>query len=198
MIQMLKDFDREDLETLWKLVKAKHGSTRPEEGYERVLWGDLMTMFEPDVESPVWRTLQNEKVLIWKLFDSCGVHFLRLQSMHLFMLVEKRYPLTPATITEMLNKKLQTDHLNEMCYQLLKLMTKQLKNPGSGRIVGIKRLHDDLRVTTAQLVLLVQSYNCLFRVNAAGTKLQLLKDYNCSRIKTAKNIKINLRSRILT
>ncbi|GJT95368.1 putative ribonuclease H-like domain-containing protein [Tanacetum coccineum] len=36
MIQMLKDFDREDLETLWKLVKAKHGSTRLEEGYERV------------------------------------------------------------------------------------------------------------------------------------------------------------------
>ncbi|GKB93742.1 hypothetical protein Tco_0979879 [Tanacetum coccineum] len=34
-IQMLKSFDREDLETLWKLVKAKHGSTRPEEGYER-------------------------------------------------------------------------------------------------------------------------------------------------------------------
>ncbi|GKA06457.1 hypothetical protein Tco_0685681 [Tanacetum coccineum] len=34
---MLKSFDREDLETLWKLVKAKHGSTRPEEGYQRVL-----------------------------------------------------------------------------------------------------------------------------------------------------------------
>ncbi|GKB84616.1 hypothetical protein Tco_0956888 [Tanacetum coccineum] len=57
MIQMLQNFDRDNLETLWKLVKAKHGSTRPYEGYERVLWGDLMTMFEPDVESPVWRTL---------------------------------------------------------------------------------------------------------------------------------------------
>ncbi|GJY28418.1 hypothetical protein Tco_0404185 [Tanacetum coccineum] len=34
---MLKSFDREDLKTLWKLVKAKHGATRPEEGYERVL-----------------------------------------------------------------------------------------------------------------------------------------------------------------
>ncbi|GJS44867.1 hypothetical protein Tco_0594988 [Tanacetum coccineum] len=67
-----------------------------------------------------------------------------------------------------------------------------------GRIVGIKRLHDDLRVTAAQLVLLVQSYNCLFRVNAAGTKLQLLKGYNCSRIKTAEKIKIDWRSRILT
>ncbi|GKB88200.1 ribonuclease H-like domain-containing protein [Tanacetum coccineum] len=42
--------------------------------------------------------------------------------------------------------------------------------------VRIKRLHNDLRVTAAQLVLLVQSYNCLFRVNAVGTKLQLLKD----------------------
>ncbi|GJZ52757.1 hypothetical protein Tco_0607642 [Tanacetum coccineum] len=38
---MLKSFDKEDLETLWKLVKAKHGSTRPEEGYKRVLWDDL-------------------------------------------------------------------------------------------------------------------------------------------------------------
>ncbi|GJT11061.1 hypothetical protein Tco_0858103, partial [Tanacetum coccineum] len=28
---------REDLETLWKLVKAKHGSTRLEEGFKRVL-----------------------------------------------------------------------------------------------------------------------------------------------------------------
>ncbi|GJZ60423.1 hypothetical protein Tco_0616239 [Tanacetum coccineum] len=124
---MLRDFDREDLETLWKLVKAKHGSTRPEEGYERVLWGDLRTMFEHNIEDTVWRNLLGNKVLIWKLFDSCGVHFVRFQDMHLFMLVEKRYPLTPATITEMLNKKLQTDHLNEMCYQLLKLMTKQLK-----------------------------------------------------------------------
>ncbi|GJV47998.1 hypothetical protein Tco_1438210 [Tanacetum coccineum] len=43
--------DREDLETLWKLVKAKHGLRRPEEDYERVLWGDLKVMFEPDVES---------------------------------------------------------------------------------------------------------------------------------------------------
>ncbi|GJS77109.1 retrovirus-related pol polyprotein from transposon TNT 1-94 [Tanacetum coccineum] len=58
---------REDLETLWKLVKAKHGSTRPDEGYERVLWGDLK----------------------------------------IYMLVEKKYHLTPTTITNMLNKKFQ-------------------------------------------------------------------------------------------
>ncbi|GJS21044.1 ribonuclease H-like domain, reverse transcriptase, RNA-dependent DNA polymerase [Tanacetum coccineum] len=41
MIKMFQGINREDLETLWKLVKAKHKNTRPEEDYERVLWGDL-------------------------------------------------------------------------------------------------------------------------------------------------------------
>ncbi|GJY31294.1 hypothetical protein Tco_0414789 [Tanacetum coccineum] len=36
MIKMLQDINREDLETFWKLVKAKHGNTRSEEDYERV------------------------------------------------------------------------------------------------------------------------------------------------------------------
>nr|GEW23366.1 hypothetical protein [Tanacetum cinerariifolium] len=37
MIKLLENIDREDLKTLWKLVKDKHGNTRPEEDYERVL-----------------------------------------------------------------------------------------------------------------------------------------------------------------
>ncbi|GJU45606.1 hypothetical protein Tco_1202872 [Tanacetum coccineum] len=60
----------------------------------------------------------------------------------------EKYPLTPATIIEMLNKKLQADHWNEMCYQLLKLMTKHLKNPGSvSSVAGIKV---NVLVTTAE------------------------------------------------
>ncbi|GKB28258.1 hypothetical protein Tco_0867659, partial [Tanacetum coccineum] len=125
------NIDREDLKTLWKLVKAKHRNTRPEEAYERVLWGDMKVMFEPDVESEVWRNLQGYNVTVWKLFSSSGVHFVRFQNLHIFMLVEKKYPFTPSTIIKMLNKKLQTDHWNKMCYQLFKLMTKQLKNLGS-------------------------------------------------------------------
>ncbi|GJS69309.1 hypothetical protein Tco_0702150 [Tanacetum coccineum] len=127
MIKMLQGIDREDLGTLWKLVKAKDENTRPERDYERVLWGDLKVMFEPDIKSDVWRSLQGYKVNVWKLFDNCRVQFLRFRNLHVFMLVEKRYPLTPITITNMLNKKLQGDHWNEMCYQLLKLMKKQEK-----------------------------------------------------------------------
>ncbi|GKA45077.1 hypothetical protein Tco_0737873 [Tanacetum coccineum] len=47
---MLRSFDKEDLETLWKLVKAKHGRYSVEE-------------------------FTRKKVLVWKLFDSCRVHF---------------------------------------------------------------------------------------------------------------------------
>ncbi|GJU55999.1 putative ribonuclease H-like domain-containing protein [Tanacetum coccineum] len=47
---MLKCFDREDLESLYRLVKAKHGSIRPVEDLNLVLYGDLKTIFEPHVE----------------------------------------------------------------------------------------------------------------------------------------------------
>ncbi|GJW59042.1 hypothetical protein Tco_0105773 [Tanacetum coccineum] len=35
MIRMLQNISREDLETLWKLVKTKHGNIRPEDDYEK-------------------------------------------------------------------------------------------------------------------------------------------------------------------
>ncbi|GJT24684.1 hypothetical protein Tco_0894621 [Tanacetum coccineum] len=61
MIRLLQGIDREDLQTLWKLVKTKHGDSRPGDEYERVLWGDLKVMFEPNIKSDVWRNLQDTK-----------------------------------------------------------------------------------------------------------------------------------------
>ncbi|GJW03115.1 hypothetical protein Tco_1561971 [Tanacetum coccineum] len=45
----------------------------------------------------------------------------------IYMLVEKKYPLTPSTLTMMLEKKLMIDYESEMAYQLLKFIVKQLK-----------------------------------------------------------------------
>ncbi|GJY23795.1 hypothetical protein Tco_0397453 [Tanacetum coccineum] len=64
MIKMLQGIDREDLETLWKLVKAKHENTRPEDDYERVLWGDLKVMFEPDIKIKEKMESQSESTQI--------------------------------------------------------------------------------------------------------------------------------------
>ncbi|GJR21936.1 reverse transcriptase domain-containing protein [Tanacetum coccineum] len=94
---MLKSFDREDLEDLYKLVKARYGSTRPVESMYYLLWNDMKIMFEPHVEDEI------------------------------YMLVEKKYPLTPPTLSMMLEKKLQIDYESEMAYQLCELIMKQLK-----------------------------------------------------------------------
>nr|GFA07375.1 hypothetical protein [Tanacetum cinerariifolium] len=66
-------------------------------------------MFEPDVESEVWTQLQGHDVKVWKLFSSSGVHFVRFKNLHIFLLVDKVYPFTHATITKMLERKLQAD-----------------------------------------------------------------------------------------
>nr|GEX96364.1 hypothetical protein [Tanacetum cinerariifolium] len=68
--------------------------------------GDMKTMFKLHVIDDVWRKKQGYKVLEWKLYDSHGVHSLRMQSVHIYMLVEKKYLLTAPTLTDMLNKKL--------------------------------------------------------------------------------------------
>ncbi|GKC85465.1 hypothetical protein Tco_1141182 [Tanacetum coccineum] len=101
--QMLQSFDREDLKELYKLVKAKYESTRPVEDLDLLLWGDLKIMFEP----------HRYKVLSWKLYDSCGVHSLRLQSVQIHMLVEKKYPLALFTLSMMLEKNLMIDYESE-------------------------------------------------------------------------------------
>ncbi|GKB10824.1 hypothetical protein Tco_0844747 [Tanacetum coccineum] len=110
-----------------KITSILHKSTRPVEDLDMFLWGDLKTMFEPHVEDAVWRNQQGYKVLDWKLYDSCGVHSLRMQHMQIYMLVEKKYPLAPLTLSMMLEKKLNIDYESEMAYQLLKFIIKQLK-----------------------------------------------------------------------
>ncbi|GKE83690.1 hypothetical protein Tco_1557432 [Tanacetum coccineum] len=83
--QLLKEFDREDLEKLWKLVKARHGYTMPKEAYERVLWGDLKVMFEPHVEDAL-------VLLVYKV-NAAGTKVStaeRLQLLKEFMLSEDK------------------------------------------------------------------------------------------------------------
>ncbi|GJU00414.1 hypothetical protein Tco_1110752 [Tanacetum coccineum] len=60
--EMLYNFDRQDVVELYRLVKERYSSSKPE-GYDLMLWGDLHTLFEPDEESEIWMN-QNEYNLI--------------------------------------------------------------------------------------------------------------------------------------
>ncbi|GJV54336.1 retrovirus-related pol polyprotein from transposon TNT 1-94 [Tanacetum coccineum] len=77
-------------------VKDRFKSTKPV-GDNIVLWGNLMTMFKPSAGDEMWREQGRYLIKSWKLIDSCGVHCLMLESMYIYMLVEKEYPLTQFT-----------------------------------------------------------------------------------------------------
>ncbi|GKA65201.1 putative ribonuclease H-like domain-containing protein [Tanacetum coccineum] len=131
---MLKSFNREDLETLYKLVKAKYGSTRPVEDLDLVLYGDLKTMFDPHVEDQVWKNQSDYRVFDWKLYDSYGVHSLRKQN---------------------------------------------------GRIVGIKRLLDDLEATCRKVS---TDSNCS---SSCLENVKILKEQNEQVLKDLRTSKLN-------
>ncbi|GJX33184.1 hypothetical protein Tco_0243039 [Tanacetum coccineum] len=50
--EMLYDFDRQDVVELYRLVKERYSSSKPE-GCDLMMWGDLHTLFEPDEESEI-------------------------------------------------------------------------------------------------------------------------------------------------
>ncbi|GKB32965.1 hypothetical protein Tco_0872366 [Tanacetum coccineum] len=49
---MLDDFDRQDVLDLYRLVNERFETASPE-GYDRLLWGDLITLFEPSKEDEI-------------------------------------------------------------------------------------------------------------------------------------------------
>ncbi|GJW93902.1 hypothetical protein Tco_0173574 [Tanacetum coccineum] len=52
---MLKAFNKEDLDTLWSLVKEKFRSAEPTEDMEQALWVELKRLYEPDKEDALWK-----------------------------------------------------------------------------------------------------------------------------------------------
>ncbi|GJY25459.1 hypothetical protein Tco_0400185 [Tanacetum coccineum] len=162
--KMLKNFDREDLEVLWSIVKARFKKTEPVNYMDNFLLLNLKTMFEHHVE------------------DSSILYYL---------LVEKMYPLTNHTLHQMFNDvKLQVDYECEMAFELLRLVKKQLKE-GYGRIVGIKSL---LEVTAAKVGVTAakQNSDCCSKLSGINNMLdqkelnmkqrrwlELLSDYDC-------------------
>nr|GEU51075.1 hypothetical protein [Tanacetum cinerariifolium] len=113
MSTLLKNFNKEDLESLWKLVKERFEKTEQKNYTDEYLLKTLKIMFEqPDVEASVWR-------------DQKGRYGLA-----------KRYPLTHFTLEQMLNSvRLEVGEESEMSLELLRLVRRQL-NEGGG-LLGI-------------------------------------------------------------
>ncbi|GJV34927.1 hypothetical protein Tco_1407404 [Tanacetum coccineum] len=119
---MLKAFDREDLDTLWSLVKEKFRSAEPTEDMEKALLVELKRLYEPDKEDALWKLQRYmHDPLTLRLYGSCAVHYVFSTKGHyIYMFQEKDYPLTTEVMMLMLSRRLQVEEDSEMARDLVK------------------------------------------------------------------------------
>ncbi|GJR16132.1 hypothetical protein Tco_0798784 [Tanacetum coccineum] len=123
---MLKDITRDDLTELYRIVMNRYAVNGPEDELEKILWGYLKNMFEePLSTNSIWNSLGQQRIISWRYYDTCRVHCLKLESMDIYMLIERQYPLSAEVYKAMLDKKLQGGKPDEDCYKMLKWMEKQ-------------------------------------------------------------------------
>nr|GEW95721.1 uncharacterized mitochondrial protein AtMg00810-like [Tanacetum cinerariifolium] len=98
--KMFKNFNREDVEVLWAIVKDRFMKKKLVDDMDNLLFRTLKTMFEHNVEDVIWTYQQG---------------------------LAKVYPLTRNTLHQLWNDvRLQVDHDVEMAYDLLRFIRKQL------------------------------------------------------------------------
>ncbi|GKA13007.1 hypothetical protein Tco_0692553 [Tanacetum coccineum] len=123
---MLKEISREDLTELYRIVMKRYGTEGPTDDYKRVFWENLKTMFDAPLSTDlVWSLPGQQKILSWRYYETCRVHCLNLDSADIYMLAERKYPLSANVCQTMLKMKLLDGKMNEDCYKLLKMMEKQ-------------------------------------------------------------------------
>nr|GEX80169.1 hypothetical protein [Tanacetum cinerariifolium] len=120
-VDLLKHFDREDLNQLWALVKETLNIRPATSDKEMKLWVELKRLYEPDVEDQLWTHTQNlmHALVEWKLYDICGVHHVTSKDKEIFMLVEKDYPLRKGLAIIMISYKLQVKSYSQMANDLI-------------------------------------------------------------------------------
>ncbi|GJT81413.1 hypothetical protein Tco_1025834 [Tanacetum coccineum] len=124
---VLSIFDREDLKAVYELVMEKYQDEIPE-GFDKMLWGDLIIMFNQGDTADFWDEQLNWKIISWKLHSSSGVHTIMTSNgLVIHMLVENRYPLTKEVLSQLLDLKLETEEESTMALELIKFVKQQLE-----------------------------------------------------------------------
>ncbi|GJS25112.1 hypothetical protein Tco_0453744 [Tanacetum coccineum] len=125
--EMLRDFDRHDVEELYRLVKERYKDSGPK-GYDLMLWGDLHTIFEPNADDKLWKNLHQYNLISWSLYDFCGIHMLLMDNgLAIHMLTEKKYPLSQEMLSKMLSRRLEVDHESSQAFELLRFIRAQVQ-----------------------------------------------------------------------
>ncbi|GKE87105.1 hypothetical protein Tco_1564580, partial [Tanacetum coccineum] len=111
-------WERITMDFITKLPKTSTGHD--------AIWEYLKNMFEEPLSADsIWSLPGQQRIICYGYYDACRVHCLNLESEDVYMLIERKYPLSAEVCKAMLDKKLQGGKPDEDCYKLLKLMEKQ-------------------------------------------------------------------------
>ncbi|GJW95151.1 hypothetical protein Tco_0174823 [Tanacetum coccineum] len=125
-MRVLSVFDREDLDAIYQLVMNRYLNDIPK-GFDRILWGDLMIMFNQSDADEFWSTQQDWKVVCWKLHNSSGVHTLLTETgLVIHMLVKNKYPMKKDVMSQMLEIKLESEEDSTMALELIRFVKRQI------------------------------------------------------------------------
>ncbi|GKB49454.1 hypothetical protein Tco_0900207 [Tanacetum coccineum] len=91
-----------DLNVVYQLVMDRY-KDEILEGFDRVLWGDLMIIFNPSDEDEFWNSQQDWNVLSWKLHGTSG---------------------RKKVLVQMLELKLEFEEDNTMALELIRFVKK--------------------------------------------------------------------------
>ncbi|GJX23187.1 hypothetical protein Tco_0227632 [Tanacetum coccineum] len=113
-----------DLSVVYQLVMDRYQDEIPED-FDKVLWGDVMIMFNPSDKDEFWNSQQDWNVVSWKLHGSSGVHTLMTEEgLVIHMLVEKKYHLRRKVLLQMLELKLESEKDSTMALELIRFVKK--------------------------------------------------------------------------
>nr|GEV95871.1 ribonuclease H-like domain-containing protein [Tanacetum cinerariifolium] len=134
-INLLRNFDREDLEMLWQIVQERFASSKPKNFLDDYLLNTLKIMFEkPDVEA------------------------------HMILLVERRYPLTRFSLDQMLNNvRLEVEEESEASLELLRFVRRQ-QQEGYRPDFGVDAIKDFKEYTLRDYYCWLKTYCCWYKL----------------------------------
>ncbi|GJR32792.1 hypothetical protein Tco_1109024 [Tanacetum coccineum] len=134
-----RSISRDDLTELYRIVMNRYGLDGPEDKLEKGFWKCLRIMFEEPLSTDsIWSEIEQQKIVSWRYYDTSRVHCLNLESMDVYLLSDRKYPLPAEVCKTMLKMKLLDGKMNEDCYRLLKMMEKQA-GIVSNECVGLKQ-----------------------------------------------------------
>nr|GEX85414.1 putative ribonuclease H-like domain-containing protein [Tanacetum cinerariifolium] len=161
-LSLLRNFDREDLEILWQIVRERFASSKPKNFSDNFLLTTLKAMFKnPDVED------------------------------QMILLVERRYPLTRFTLEQMLNNvRLEVEEESEMSLELLRFVRRK-QQEGYRPYFGDDAIKDFKEYTLNNYYCWLKTYCCWYKIKLLDNAVDSRNRYALSFNAKSKPIRVN-------